>query len=477
MVIRQIEDFKIKEIANAIRAKTGKAEGMTLDQMPSLIASIRGDGNVPVPVCVASVANDISHNVKNVINIEAAVSFSEIEIGLDDTGVSCYFDCRKGVTATAWENQYGDNDIELYNPVITSNYVEVIGSTASYGKLTHGGASGTSVKNQDYSTRYFVFKNLSSAYAEWKTIIGNESEQYCCSTIAMNPNGGLKFTRNDLSFTNYNCSDWHVIAIRSTKGGTTEIWVDGVSVGSASNCQGWAADTYLARGPGWYYPDNNTAFRAIIVADVKHTNRQIVRNCLWLKEQFIDAYSDIEYSDIEYLESNGSQLLDTGVLSTSNISYEIQYAVIGGGDYLYQCIIGSKDFHNSFYPYCWDNANGVASGEYVAYSHNGVEWANLGTNLQRVKTTLKKTGNLFQLSAENGFSKELQHQSNASFSLATTMNIFGMSTGTPDYCVAKVYYCKIWDGGTLVRDFVPMQRIGGQRGLFDKVTNKFYTMQ
>jgi hypothetical protein len=180
---------------------------------------------------------------------------------------------------------------------------------------------------------------------------------------------------------------------------------------------------------------------------------------------------------IEYLESNGSQLLDTGVLSTSNISYEIQYTVIGGGPYNYQCIIGSENFHNSFYPYCWDNANRVASGEYVAYSHDGVEWANLGTDLQGVKTTLKKTGNLFQLSAENGFSKELRHQSNASFSLTTTMNIFGMSAGVPDYCVAKLYYCKIWDGDTLVRDFVPMQHIDGQRGLFDKVTNEFYTMQ
>ena len=40
MVIRQIEDFKIKEIANAIRAKTGKAEEMTLDQMVTEIGGI-----------------------------------------------------------------------------------------------------------------------------------------------------------------------------------------------------------------------------------------------------------------------------------------------------------------------------------------------------------------------------------------------------------------------------------------------------
>lgn len=234
----------------------------------------------------------------------------------------------------------------------------------------------------------------------------------------------------------------------------------------------------LSRGTSKKYSLDDMAILAAenIVASSDGSPIEVERTVHIGAKVIVSSQTDL-YSDIEYLESNGSQLLDTGVLSTSNISYEIQYAVIGGGDYIYQCIIGSKDFHNAFYPYCLDNANGVASGEYVAYSHDGVEWANLGTNLQRVKTTLKKTGNLFQLSAENGFSKELRHQSNASFSLTSTMNIFGMSAGTPDYCVAKLYYCKIWDGGTLVRDFVPMRRIDGQRGLFDKVTNEFYTMQ
>lgn len=275
---------KIKAIANGFRASRGTTKEYSLDEMAVLAAEKVGGGSE------GGAGDGSPRVVENVVNIGVVASFSETDIELDDTGISCYFDCRKGVTETAWENQYGDNDIELYNPVITSNYVEVVGSATSYGKLTHGGTSGTSVTNQDYMTRYYVFKNLSGVYEDWRTIIGNESAQYCCSTIAMNTSGGLKFTRKDLYFTNYNCADWHVVAIRSTKGGTTDIWVDGTFVGSASRCDGWAADTYLARGYGWNYSNNNTAFRAIVIADVKHTDIQIARNCLWLKDHFIDKY-------------------------------------------------------------------------------------------------------------------------------------------------------------------------------------------
>lgn len=208
---------------------------------------------------------------------------------------SCWFDCRKGVTETAWENQVGDNDIELYNPIISKNYVEVVGSETSYGKLTHGGESGTSVTDQPYSTRYFVLKNLSGSYANWKTIIGNESAQYCCSTVAMDASGKLQFTRNDLHFGSYSCKDWHVVAIKSTKGGKTSIWVDGNHIGEAANCNGWAADTFLARGSGWYYADNNTAFRAIIISDTAHWDGDIVKNCNWLKDHYIDNYDPSMY--------------------------------------------------------------------------------------------------------------------------------------------------------------------------------------
>ena len=46
---------KLTAIANAIRAKTGSTGGLTLDQMPSAIASITGGGGTAVPDGYATV--------------------------------------------------------------------------------------------------------------------------------------------------------------------------------------------------------------------------------------------------------------------------------------------------------------------------------------------------------------------------------------------------------------------------------------
>lgn len=40
---------------------------------------------------------------------------------------------------------------------------------------------------------------------------------------------------------------------------------------------------------------------------------------------------------------------------------------------------------------------------------------------------------------------------------------------------SKFYYCKIYDNGVLVRDYIPCLRSDGIYGLYDKANNKFYT--
>lgn len=41
--------------------------------------------------------------------------------------------------------------------------------------------------------------------------------------------------------------------------------------------------------------------------------------------------------------------------------------------------------------------------------------------------------------------------------------------------IRTIYYCKMWNTGTLVRDFIPVRRVDdGEVGMFDKITNRFY---
>lgn len=47
--------------------------------------------------------------------------------------------------------------------------------------------------------------------------------------------------------------------------------------------------------------------------------------------------------------------------------------------------------------------------------------------------------------------------------------------GYGDFLVAApLYYFKMWDSGTLVRDMIPCKDGSGQAGMYDKVNGKFY---
>lgn len=49
-----------------------------------------------------------------------------------------------------------------------------------------------------------------------------------------------------------------------------------------------------------------------------------------------------------------------------------------------------------------------------------------------------------------------------------------LDSASTDGVTAKVYYLKIYDGDTLVRDYVPHIDSSGECGMYDKVTQKFY---
>ena len=40
--------------------------------------------------------------------------------------------------------------------------------------------------------------------------------------------------------------------------------------------------------------------------------------------------------------------------------------------------------------------------------------------------------------------------------------------------VGRMYYCKVWENGTLIRDFIPILRDSGDVGMYDLVQHKFY---
>ena len=172
--------------------------------------------------------------------------------------VNICFDARVGVSDTEWQNLKGDINFQLFNPTQTENGLE-LGNSPAYGKITIPYVSGSS------RTRYYIFKNLSGVFQDWRTIIDDEVSTYRCATVAMNSSGYIQFCRPNIG-TNYKCTDWHVIAI--TDNGSSRqrrFWIDGNYIGYTNNMDGWADNIYLGRGSTWDFTDNLTAFRVFII--------------------------------------------------------------------------------------------------------------------------------------------------------------------------------------------------------------------
>ena len=218
------------------------------------------------------------------------------------TGISCIFD-HEDCTVNSWVSQIGAAQFEVHNPIIVQDYVAFVGSDNSYAKITYGGASGGNATNSNYCIRYVIFKNLSGVYANWKTIIGNETGSNYCSTIAMNNYSNIQFTRRDIT-TSYSCSVWHVVCWTSNKvSHTNTLWIDGIKVGTSSGCNGWGSDTYLAKGSSWGYLDNDTAFKCYIVGDSIPSDSDIVDNINYLRaiyglKWYLNSSDELTYNEL-----------------------------------------------------------------------------------------------------------------------------------------------------------------------------------
>lgn len=172
----------------------------------------------------------------------------------------------------------------------------------------------------------------------------------------------------------------------------------------------------------------------------------------------------IPYTKIEYLQSTGKQLIDTGIQIRKNITFEIctqltnpnndEYMFGGGDGWLRNCIaprnIDSGGFN--MYPY-------IGTENYDCYNQSNIG----GKHTYRYEKGLFKSDGVTRIN----------RTSIADFTSKNNFGIFGaIAFGRGRI---KFYYCKIWDEDmNLVRDFIPVKDNNGVGCLYDLVTEKFY---
>lgn len=159
-----------------------------------------------------------------------------------------------------------------------------------------------------------------------------------------------------------------------------------------------------------------------------------------------------EYQEVEYIESTGTQYIDTGLKSDSNTDIEIKYSYTTTSLSSTETrVFGSRGIGNSeaffiglhsSYNYCWYINYGDTSN-----TLQNIIWGTVDTNPH----IIKNNGGAFYFDDVNVINFSVN-----SFTSPYNAMIFGaISDGTIRTTKARVYYCKIYYQGELVRNYIP----------------------
>ena len=200
---------------------------------------------------------------------------------------------------------------------------------------------------------------------------------------------------------------------------------------------------------------------------VKHFNTDSL--VIALTEYQYDTNGN-KYTPVEYLESTGTQYIDTRVYpkSTTRVVFEFSFTDISeeavrngwqSSGYQENFIWGYKDL--KFYSGVSDNTN---------YQYSSI-------NLDTEKHTFElKSGSQSIDNDTYGLTSFAKLISNSK-----TMYLFAThvqwSNNPANWCKEKVYFTKIFDNDTLVRDYIPVIDSTDRPCLFDKVSRECYYNQ
>lgn len=162
------------------------------------------------------------------------------------------------------------------------------------------------------------------------------------------------------------------------------------------------------------------------------------------------------HSELQYLTMSGTQYIDPQVTVDSNYILEIKYLLTGSSSGMGRMFGGSSDMYF----------------EMAAKETNAFRWSINGISATVLFTS--GTPHIFKCYG-NGlcYLDGTQKANLARNQTSTKLWLFNNFDHT-ERAKGNFYYCKIWNGSTLVRDFVPVQTTFGEICLYDKVSKTYF---
>lgn len=172
----------------------------------------------------------------------------------------------------------------------------------------------------------------------------------------------------------------------------------------------------------------------------------------------------VGYTELEYIQSDGTQYIDTGFKPNNNTRVVMDIDILPSNGETVP-IFGARDvFGSSKNSFCFWRIYPEFRSDY-------------GTKTVTIDVTpsgrhrIDKNKNVITVDGVTVTHANTTFQSNATLVLFSNNSLGSID----DRMVhAKLYSCQVYDNGMLIRDFVPCKNSSGTRGLFDLVTLKFY---
>ncbi len=165
---------------------------------------------------------------------------------------------------------------------------------------------------------------------------------------------------------------------------------------------------------------------------------------------------------VDYLESTETQYIDLGLYGNLNTEIEVKAYVPEHTTHF--ALVG--DFTDSTKAITLP-VNYGTSGLYSRFGNKSIT-TGLGTNEGTYKFVINKTGYYRDDVLLGSFS------TTTSFTTSSTLMLFGFTNLGRNYYAGKVYYCKVYDNGAIVGDFLPAIDENGVGFMFDRVTHTIH---
>lgn len=166
------------------------------------------------------------------------------------------------------------------------------------------------------------------------------------------------------------------------------------------------------------------------------------------------------YTRLEYIESTGTQYINTGVTPDANTKVECDFLAK-----TLDCgVFGARiDYNSNAFTLFWSATNAAA------IEIGNVFFAIGAKAVVNKRCIVEMSATSFKLDGET-----LQTYSQTAIAPGVPIYIFWSSGSSFSKLSGRVYSFKIYKNATLVRDFIPCKAANGAVGLWDRVHSGFY---